>query len=112
MGVTASASPVLGGGAHFNVVVDGVTIGEATAGAASRTFNFAAQFTSGQPHDIQVVFDNDAATATQDRNLFLQSISVDGQIAAATTPLEVFHAPFNPGPGDEVGNGNVLEWRG
>ena len=109
--VNASASLAGGIGAHFNLVVDGNTIGGATVGTAPQGFSFNTSLATGQGHDIQVVFDNDAFTGGEDRNLFLQSIAINGNVIPATSNLEVYHAPFNPGPGDLIGNGNMY-WNG
>jgi len=105
--VTASATLAGGVGAHFNLIVDGTKIGEATAGAGQQSYSFNTTLTSGQAHDIQIVYDNDAVVNGQDRNLLLQSITIHGRTVSATDSREVYHAPSNPGPGNLIGNGNM-----
>jgi parallel beta-helix repeat protein len=111
--ITVNAAATLAGGvgAHFNLLVDGVKIGEATVGATAQAYNFTTTLATNQAHDIQVVYDNDAIIGGQDRNLLLRSIVIGGQIVSATDPREVLHAPLNPGPGDIVGSGNMY-WDG
>ena len=116
--VNASASLAGGMGAHFNLVVDGATIGSATVDSTTtQAYSFSTTLAGGSSaaHDIQVLFDNDAVINGQDRNLYLQSISVDGQAMAATDGREVYHATGSAstgfGPGDVASNGNMY-WQG
>ena len=116
--VNASASLANGVGAHFNLVVDGVTIGDATVSSTTTqaySFNTTLAGGSSAAHNIKVLFDNDAVINGQDRNLYLQSISVNGQTTAATDSHEVYHATGSAstgfGPGDLASNGSML-WQG
>ena len=115
--VNASASLAGGVGAHFNLVVDGTTVGNATVNSTTQAYSFNTTLAGGSTaaHDIKVLFDNDAVINGQDRNLFLQSISVDGQTTAATDSHEVYHATGTAssgfGPGDLASNGNMY-WQG
>ena len=109
--VNATATVAGGIGAHFNLLVDGVRIGEATVGAVSGPFSFNTTLAVNQAHDIQIAYDNDAVINGVDRNLLLQSLVIDGQTVNATDSREVYHAPFNPGPGDVASSGNMY-WNG
>jgi Ca-dependent carbohydrate-binding module xylan-binding/Family of unknown function (DUF6298) len=74
------------GDAQFTVSVDGRQIGAATpvtasnGAGASQEFAFAGNFGTG-PHDVAVSFLNDAygGHRAADRNLFVDSVSLDGQ---------------------------------
>jgi len=88
--VTASATLAGGIGAHFNLVVDGTTVGSATVGAGLSGYGFRTTLAPGRAHDIQVVYDNDTVINGQDRNLNLQSIAVDGQVVDASSPYESY----------------------
>ena len=91
-------------------MVDGATVGEANAGTAAQSYSFNATLSPDTPHSIQVVFDNDALIDGQDRNLLLQSISVNGREVPATDNAVVYHATGGPGdlpprdPGARVGD--------
>jgi len=73
------------GDAQFTVSVDGVQVGAAQAVTAlhsqgkSEAFSFAGSFGAG-PHQVGVSFINDAygGTSTTDRNLYVDSISLNG----------------------------------
>ncbi|MGI4847971.1 MAG: carbohydrate-binding domain-containing protein, partial [Janthinobacterium lividum] len=116
--VNAYASLAGGVGAHFALIVDGATVGDATVNSTStQAYSFNTTLVGGSSiaHDIRVLFDNDAVINGQDRNLYLQSISVDGQTTAATDSHEVYHATGSAssgfGPGDLAGSGNMY-WQG
>ena len=116
--VNASASLAGGMGAHFNLIVDGATIGNATVSSTTTqaySFNTTLVGGSSAAHDIQVQFDNDAVINGQDRNLYLQSISVDGHVTAVTDGHEVYHATGSArtgfGPGDVASSGKMY-WQG
>lgn len=106
--VTASATLAAGVGAHFNLVVDGKAVGSATVGTALQGYTFHTTLAAGQPHDIQVVYDNDTVINGRDRNLDLQSIAVNGRSIAATDS----HETYTPvGQAVIAGSGNML-WSG
>ena len=116
--VNASASLAGGVGAYFTLIVDGITIGSATVDSTSTqaySFNTALVGGGSAAHDIQVKFENDAVINGQDRNLYLQSISVNGQTTAATSGAEIYHATGSAstgfGPGDVTSSGNMY-WQG
>jgi hypothetical protein len=85
---TASSTLAKNVGAHVNVVVDGVTIGSTYVGSTTKTYSFttANSLALNTAHNIQIVYNNDAVINGQDRNLLLQSISVDGVSVAAARP--------------------------
>ena len=106
--ISASATLAGGVGAHFNLVVDGKTVGNATAGTALQGYTFHTTLATGQAHDIQVVYDNDTIVNGQDRNLLLQSIAVDGRVVAATDSHETY---LPVGQSAIAGSGNMA-WSG
>lgn len=106
--VTASATLAGGVGAHFNLVVDGKTVGNATVGTTQQGYTFHTTLAPGQAHDIQVVYDNDTVINGQDRNLTLQSIAVNGRTVAATDSHETY---LPTGRGAIAGSGNMA-WAG
>jgi parallel beta-helix repeat protein len=65
-------------GAHFVVLVDGVNVGGATAGANFADFTFTVPATAGKPHTIGIKFDNDLSINGEDRNLYVRSLTVNG----------------------------------
>ena len=107
--VNASGSSAAGVAPHFELVVDNVVVGQGSATTTnSAAYTFNVSLVPGQAHDIQVVYDNDTVINGQDRNLYLQSISVGGNTVAATSSLEVYHAA---GQGNLASNGNMY-WNG
>jgi hypothetical protein len=107
---TASSTLAQNVGAHVNVIVDGVKIGSTYVGSTTKTYSFtAANLALNTAHDVQIVYDNDAVVSGVDRNLLLNSISVDGKTFAATSAYEVYHA--TGGPGNIASSGNMY-WAG
>jgi endoglucanase len=107
---TASSTLAQNVGAHVNVIVDGVKIGSTYVGSTTKTYSFTApNLASNTAHDVQIVYDNDAVISGVDRNLLLNSISVDGKTFAATSAYEVYHA--TGGPGNIASSGN-MNWAG
>ena len=99
--VNATATLTEGVGAQFDLIVDGVDIGSATAGVNPQAYVFRASLAPNQAHDVQVVYTNDAVINGQDRNLLLQSIVVDGETLAANDNSEVYRTIYgNVLPGD------------
>ena len=108
--VNAAASTAHGVGAHFNLIVDGTTIGSDTVSSATaQPFSFSAFLTPSQSHDIGIQFDNDTATRTEDRNLYLKSITVDSQTISATSSYEVYNSISRYGAIPSSGN---MYWNG
>ncbi len=77
------------GDAQFTVKIDGATIGgvqtatASHAAGASQTVSLAGNWGAG-PHSVAVAFINDAygGTATTDRNLYVERVTYDGQVAS------------------------------
>ncbi|MBP2303223.1 S8 family serine peptidase [Azospirillum picis] len=82
--VTAKGTAVAGTNAHFTLLVDGKTIGDATVGATAQTHAFTTMVAADSAHKVQVQYDNDTATGGQDRNLFIDAVTVNGHAYAAT----------------------------
>jgi len=108
---TARSSLAQNVGAHVNVIVDGQKIGSTYVGSTTATYSFTCpNLAANTAHDIQLVYDNDTVKSGQDRNLYLQSISVDGKSYAATSSYETYHAQAG-GQGDLASDGNMY-WAG
>ncbi|TWA77825.1 parallel beta helix pectate lyase-like protein [Azospirillum brasilense] len=105
-GVSAGQAP------HFRLLVDGVMIGEAWVAATSSTpYRFAAALDLDQAHRISIWYDNDGMVNGVDRNLFVGSITVDGQEVQSTDA----RATYDKGAvdGKDVVAGQVgLYWGG
>lgn len=82
---------------HFRVLLDDQEIGSGTASSTSATrFNFTSKVAAGQAHKFQIVFDNDASSAAGDRNLYVQSVEVNGKAFSATDSKTTYtHADGN-----------------
>ena len=107
--VNASASTAAGVGADFNLLLDGNPVGSGVVSSATATgTSFTVNVTPGQAHTLGVQYTNDDVINGQDRNLFLQSITVGGQTIAATSSTETYVAP---GIGTFTGDGKML-WDG
>ncbi|KAA1057418.1 carbohydrate-binding domain-containing protein [Azospirillum argentinense] len=76
--VNASGSAAGGVNAHFKLLVDGKAIGDATVGTAAKDYSFTTNLTAGQPHKVQIQYDNDGFVNGQDRNLFVNKITING----------------------------------
>ncbi len=106
--INASSSLANGVGAHVDVIVDGQQIGSTYIGSTASNYSFNTTLAPNTAHDIQVVYDNDAVINGQDRNLFLNSISVNGQTVSATSSYETYNAPT---AGTFASDGNMY-WNG
>lgn len=82
--VNAQGTPAAGVNAHFNVLVDGVKVGEGSAGTTAKDFAFTTTATTGVGHKVQVQYDNDAYINGQDRSLVVNTITVNGHGYAPT----------------------------
>ncbi|MFC5353396.1 carbohydrate-binding domain-containing protein [Azospirillum himalayense] len=76
--VNASGAAAGGVNAHFKVLVDGKAIGDATVGTAAKDYSFTTTLTAGQPHKVQIQYDNDGFVNGQDRNLFVNKVTING----------------------------------
>ncbi|CAO3455829.1 hypothetical protein [Azospirillum argentinense] len=76
--VNAFGSAAGGVNAHFKLLVDGKAIGDATVGTAAKDYSFTTNLTAGQPHKVQIQYDNDGFVNGQDRNLFVNKITING----------------------------------
>ncbi|AWK90229.1 carbohydrate-binding domain-containing protein [Azospirillum thermophilum] len=90
LAVKASGTSYNGIPAHFKLMVDGHLVGEANATAATQTYSFKAAVDPTKAHHIQVVYDNDAYSSTQDRNLYVDSLTVNGRTIASTATGVVY----------------------
>ncbi|WP_207461370.1 carbohydrate-binding domain-containing protein [Azospirillum sp. SYSU D00513] len=77
--VNAQGTAADGVNAHFNVLVDGKKIGDATVTTEAKDFSFKAALTEGDAHKVQIQYDNDAVIDGQDRNLKINAVEIDGK---------------------------------
>lgn len=82
--VNAKGTAAAGVNAHFTLLVDGHAVGGATVGTAAKSYAFTATVSADSAHKVQVQYDNDGFAGGQDRNLFVDSVSVNGHRYAAT----------------------------
>ncbi|WP_188092418.1 carbohydrate-binding domain-containing protein [Azospirillum sp. B21] len=82
--VNAKGTAAAGINAHFTLLVDGHTVGGATVGSAAKTYAFTTSVSADSAHKVQIRYDNDGFAGGQDRNLFVNSVSVNGHTYAAT----------------------------
>ncbi len=86
--VTAYGQSAAGVAPHFKLLVDGKVIGEGRATSGEPTaFTFTAELDPTQGHRIQVHYDNDNFVNGQDRNLFIKSVTINGNTVAATDSI-------------------------
>ncbi len=82
--VNASGAPAGGVNAHFKLLVDGKTVGQATVDSAAKDYSFTANLTADQAHKVQIQYDNDGFVNGQDRNLFVNKVTINGTAHSPT----------------------------
>ena len=88
--VNASGSPAGGTNAHFNLLVDGKKIGEGVAGTSAKDFSFTTSVLPDAAHKIQVQYDNDGVVNGQDRNLYVNKITINGHAVNPTDNIVTY----------------------
>ncbi|PWC39838.1 carbohydrate-binding domain-containing protein [Azospirillum sp. TSO35-2] len=72
---------------HFQLLLDGASIGEATVASATQSrYVFTANVPADKAHALQLVYDNDDTVNGVDRNLFVKSFEIDGKTVLAIDP--------------------------
>ncbi|ALG74239.1 hypothetical protein VY88_20930 [Azospirillum thiophilum] len=72
---------------HFQLLVDGKVIGDATVASATQSrYVFTANVPADKAHALQLVYDNDDTVNGVDRNLFVKSFEVNGKTILAIDP--------------------------
>ncbi|WP_376966412.1 carbohydrate-binding domain-containing protein [Azospirillum sp. A26] len=83
---------------HFKLLVDGQEVGSANAAdASSKAYSFTADLAANTAHKIQVVYDNDTATDAY-RDLYVQSIEVNGHTLKPTDAIYERYDDAAPAP--------------
>ena len=110
--ITVNASGTAAGGvnAHFKLLVDGRTVGEATVGAASKDYSFTTDLTADQAHKVQIQYDNDGTVNGADRNLFVNKVTINGHAFAPTDPAVTYDKGVLDGL--DVAKGQSALWWG
>ncbi|WP_448192535.1 cellulase family glycosylhydrolase [Azospirillum sp. sgz301742] len=109
--VNALGTTAGGVNAHFNVLVDGVKVGEATAGTTARDYSFTANATADAAHKVQIQYDNDAYINGQDRNLLVNKITINGHAVAPTDSIVTYDKGALDGK-DVVAGQSGMWWGG
>ncbi len=95
---------------HFRLLIDGKDAGQATVSATSPTaYTFTAPIEAGQPHQIQVYYDNDDFVNGQDRNLGVKSIVVNGN---TLLPTQASYDRYDLDGQDVVAGQEGMWWQG
>ncbi len=105
--VSAHGTPYNGIKPHFNLLVDGVKIGEGRADATTADFAFTAALAAGTTHKVQVQYDNDSGP----RDLYVDSIAINGRSFAATDAVMTYDKGALDGR-DVVAGQSGLWWNG
>ena len=72
---------------HFQLLVDGKVIGDATVASATQSrYVFTANVPADKAHALQLIYDNDDTVNGVDRNLFVKSFEVNGKTILAIDP--------------------------
>ncbi len=110
--VTASGLAAGGVWPHFKFLVDGVSIGQATASSTTADrYSFTTKVTPDVAHKIQIVYDNDwlaTDSASVYRDLYVKSVQINGKSIAATSSLVTYAAD---GQGTLAGQ-EAMWWNG
>ncbi|PWC48074.1 carbohydrate-binding domain-containing protein [Azospirillum sp. TSA6c] len=109
--VNAKGTAAAGVNAHFTLLVDGHAVGSATVGAAAKNYAFTATVSADSAHKVQIQYDNDGFAGGQDRNLFVNSVSVNGHGYAATDAAVTYDKGALDGH-DVVKGQSGLWWNG
>jgi endoglucanase len=88
--VNAQGTAAAGVNAHFNLLIDGVKVGEGMAGTTAKDYTFTTNATADAAHKVQVQFDNDAYINGQDRNLLVNKITINGKAVAPTDSIVTY----------------------
>ena len=89
--VKASGTPASGIYPSFNVYVNDQLIGtQAAVSASLQTYSFATTLPKTSIRRIMVQYTNDATIGSEDRNLTLQSVTLDGVTTASTASTVVY----------------------
>ncbi|MBC7384613.1 MAG: hypothetical protein H7301_00440 [Cryobacterium sp.] len=114
--IVVRAAGTIAGGiyAHFVVKANGTKIGEKKTTAVKRDYSFSAPAGLGRVTKLEIIFDNDAFIANQDRNLLVDFVKVNG-VSYSSEASNVKYDIGSPGgsdifPGDSVmgSNGTLI----
>ncbi|SMF88442.1 endoglucanase [Azospirillum oryzae] len=85
--VNAQGTAAGGKNAHFTLLVDGQKVGEGTVDADSKDFTFTTALDATSAHKVQVQYDNDAVVDGTDRNLQVNTITINGHAVEPTDSI-------------------------
>ncbi|CAO3362377.1 carbohydrate-binding domain-containing protein [Azospirillum palustre] len=72
---------------HFQLLLDGASIGEATVSSTTQSrYVFTANVPADKAHALQLIYDNDDTVNGEDRNLFVKSFEVNGKTILSIDP--------------------------
>ncbi|WP_448208380.1 carbohydrate-binding domain-containing protein [Azospirillum sp. sgz302134] len=109
--VNAQGIAAAGVNAHFNLLVDGHTVGDAYAITTAKDYSFTTNVAGGQAHTIQIQYDNDAVINGQDRSLTVNKVTINGHAHAPTESVVTYDRGALDGKDVVAGQAN-LWWKG
>ncbi|HYG87338.1 MAG TPA: carbohydrate-binding domain-containing protein [Azospirillum sp.] len=109
--VNAAGTAADGVNAHFKVLIDGKQIGEGTAGTTAKDFTFSGNVTADAAHTVQVQYDNDAVIDGEDRNLTVNTITINGK-EVLPTASNVSYDKFALNDQEVIDGQSAMKWNG
>ena len=109
--VNAHGTPAGGINARFNLLVDGVKVGEGVTGTTAKDFAFTANVAADQAHKVQIQYSNDGVAGGVDRNLFVNKITINGKAVAPNAPIVTYDRGALDGKDVIAGQGSMW-WGG
>ncbi|MEM1137757.1 MAG: carbohydrate-binding domain-containing protein, partial [Bacteroidota bacterium] len=106
--VSAKGSQADGEFAHFKVYVDGTEIANEYTSSTYKSYQFTLLVNSNNIDEIKISFDNDALDNGNDRNLYVQSIGLNGEIIEATAE----NVTYKRTTGEVIPYNGVMPWNG
>jgi len=109
--VNAHGAPAGGVNAKFNLLVDGVKVGEGTAGTTAKDYVFSANVAADKAHQVQVQYTNDGVVNGQDRNLFVNKVTINAKAVAPTDSIVTYDRGALDGK-DVIAGQSSMWWGG
>ena len=111
--IVVNAHGTVAGGvnAKFNLLVDGVKVGEGTAGTTAKDYVFSANVAADKAHQVQVQYTNDGVVNGQDRNLFVNKVTINAKAVAPTDSIVTYDRGALDGK-DVIAGQSSMWWGG
>ncbi len=90
--ITVNAQGIAAGGvnARFTLLVDGRTVGEGRVGSTAEDYAFTVDAAPGTAHKVQIRYDNDAVIDGEDRNLTVNTVTINGKAVKPTDGIVTY----------------------